>query len=418
MTSKVVFKIICGISVMTVLFGCSGKLPEASDWTSVALKDVPESLIVGDTLELKLRVKYGPEKESVYDFSKDDLGIKVELNSDIGEYLGRGLLKVTAPGLLKLNVTSERNEYVSERDSINVLERTYENVIGQPLNSRLICASIIMKYTSVMQTFAITGNGEFYMCGLYGSNICVQKVSVAGEADGDPMVLSDVRDCRCFSIEESAGDVWLWVCSDEGLIVREKFTAGLSVSVGDADDAYYIGEHDFIRLAVDADNDRIAIYGSSDAMVKTYSLSELKSASKDNLTGQISAADVRKSTPLESISLSLSVSDSFYMDASRYYVSVSGTTGAELTVCDNIGFSYFIRKPFAVDNDPDKLNKYALSDDGVFQPAGVVYANGSLYHGFTSTVDDETKSTIMKFGELPFRELDMDVLVGDHESFE
>lgn len=417
MTSKVVFKIICGISVMTVLFGCSGKLPEASDWVSVALKDVPESLIVGDTLELKLRVKYGPEKESVYDFSKDDLSIKVELNSDIGEYLGNGLLKVTSPGLLKLKVTSERNEYVSERDSINVLERTYENVIGQPLNRSLICASIIMKHSSVMQTFAVTGKGEFYMCGLYGNKICVQKVSAEGEADGDSMVLS-VRDGRCFSIEECAGDIWLWICSVDGLIVRKKFSAGSSADVSEADDLYYIGEHDFIRLAVDTDNDRIAIYGSSDAMVKTYSLSELKSLPKSNLAGPISATDVRKSTPLKSISISLSASGSFYMDDSRYYVSATGSKGAELSVCDNVGFYYFVRKPFAVDDDSELLRKYGLSDSGVLQPAGIVYANGSLYHGFISTVADETKNTIIKFGELPFRELDMDALVGEHESFE
>ena len=417
MTSKVVSKIVLGISAMAVLLGCSDRLPDASSRASVALKDVPESLIVGDTLELTLRVKYGPEKESLYDFVRDDLSIRVELDSDIGEYLGGGLLKVSAPGQLKLKITSERNEYVSERDSINVLERTYENVIGQPLNSRLICASVIMKYSSTMQTFAVTGNGDFYMCGLYGNNICVQKVSAAGEADGDPMVLLDVRDGRCFSVEENAGDVWLWLCSGDGLIVREKFSVGHSVSVRDTEDLYYVGNHDYIRLAVDTDNDRIAFYCSADAKVKTYSLSELKSLPKEELSGQTSAADVRKINSLESIRLSMSASDSFYMDDSRYFVSLSGTSGAVLSSCDNMGFYYFKNVQFAVDDDSAKLMKYGLSDDGILQPAGVVYANGGLYQGFTSIVDEESKSAIMKFGELPFRELDMDALIGKHESF-
>ena len=420
MVSRVSFKIFTLFSVIAMFLGCSDKLLESSEWTSVALKDVPESLIVGDTLQLLMRVKYGPERERLYDFSKNDLGVKVEVNSQVAEYLGNGTVKLISPGVLELSITSDKNEAVSEKVSIKVLERNYKNVIGQPLHSKLLCSSLILKYNVSMQTFGVSGNGDYYMCSLYGEKLSVQKVNDKGIAEGDPMIISDADDGMCFSVEGVGTDVYMWMCTNDGIVVRERFIAGQSLSLKTCSDCYYLGNQSYVRLSVDNFKKRIAFFSSEDNAIRTFSLDAVKASSKKdvNIAGRVvRTADVTQCETIESLKISIAQTEVFSTYDSKYYISGGDMNESAVTACDKDGNYYFIKLPYGVDDNTVKTIKYGLSDTGELEPAGIVYANGSLYQGYRSTVAGENKNTIIKFGEVPLKGLIVNGFDGGHESF-
>lgn len=413
MSDRILTKTIAVLCTALSLIGCSGNLPDASDWTSFALRDVPEYLIEGEVFQISARVKYGPERETVYDFVKDDLELKVEVNSDIAQYLGGGLVKVTSPGLLTLYVTSGIDTGMSEQATVKVLERTYENVIGQSLHSRLVCASTTLKHNASMQSFAVSADGSFYLSAIYGERACIQKLDASGELVGDPMTVFGRGDGMCFAIEETDGEVFLWFCSDVGLIVRERFAEGISVSLESCQDCYSFGEHDYLRVAVDCNDDRIAVCTSTDEKLKIYSLSGLKSLPKTE-----GVADATQYAPVCELNMTISGTDSFCMYDSKYCISGGGVNDAVITAGDSNGYKFFTRLPFAVDDNSGKLVSYGLSDTGDFEPSGVVYANGSLYHGFRSSLAGYVKNTIIKFGEMPLESINSNSFNGTHEAFE
>lgn len=413
MSYRILTKAMAVFCAALLLIGCSGRLPDASNWTSIALRDVPESLMVGDVFQISARVKYGPERETLYDFVKDDLELKVELNTEIAQYLGGGLVKVTSPGLLTLSVTSGKDDGVSERATVKVLDRTYENVIGQPLHSRLVCASTTLKHNASMQAFAVSADGSFYVSAIYGERACVQRLDASGELDGEPMTVFGRGDGMCFAIEETDGEVFVWICSDVGLVVREKFAEGASVTLESCRDCYSFGEHGYLRVAVDCEDDRIAVFTSTDQKLKVFSLSELKSLPKTE-----GVADATQSARVCELNMTISCTDSFCMYDSKCCISGGEVNDAVITACDINGYRYFTRLPFAVDDDSGKLISYGLSDTGDFEPSGVVYANGMLYHGFRSNLAGYVKNTIIKFGEMTLETVNSNAFDCTHESFE
>ena len=103
---------------------------------------------------------------------------------------------------------------------------------------------------------------------------------------------------------------------------------------------------------------------------------------------------------------------------SKCCISGGEVNDAVITACDINGYRYFTRLPFAVDDDSGKLISYGLSDTGDFEPSGVVYANGMLYHGFRSNLAGYVKNTIIKFGEMTLETVNSNAFDCTHESFE
>lgn len=219
MEYKAFSRIVAGIFLAVVmLLGCSDKVPDSSEWVSVALRDVPKTLIAGDTLELSMSVKYGSQREQLYDFGEDDLGIQISADSDMAEYLGAGFVKVLKHGTLTLKVSSSIRPQISDHAVLDVLEREWSNVIAQPLHSRLIYVSASLPDNVLMSAFDVSSGGDVYMCDSSDDKTYVCRMIQDGT--GDYMTFSGIESVTCFCIEEDGADVYVWISIGSGVVAR------------------------------------------------------------------------------------------------------------------------------------------------------------------------------------------------------
>ena len=325
------------------------------------------------------------------------------------------------------------------------------SVVESPLETSMILTKgYMLRYYSVMQSFALNGDGTLYGIQVGTStNKYLLNVTHRGlntESGRKYMQFPFAGHGSNMCVEHVNGTDYIWIGSygswngskytNSQTIARIPFTAGSKLTPDQYTDHYYLPGLRNVAPAIDFDADLMLIWGlsnteSSTGYFKLFKLSEARAlpVTKVKLdravtwggqdsgypettqTPEISARNLAALTPVASIKLNGGVlgngaNQGFEIHGNRI-LHMSGTgndstpgspSTATLTVLDfrgNILGSYQVG---AVSSLAD-LNAFGITDTGFMEAEGVKIYDDVLYLGFATkhSADDKRMVTIFKY---------------------
>lgn len=414
------------VTALSLLLATCGE-EEPKNSATILFSPSGVTIGVGETYRVGLKTAAGNGRDD-YDFQADALGVTLTSDDETIVTTAPGGI-IRGVGVGRTFVTARARDGSSARLSVTV-----SLDFGKPLVPEMIYAKGMTLYHNMaMQSFDISSEGDIFLAGVLEPAVHIQKCPRNG-TPGEAMTLYYAGHATNMSIEEEGGDTYIWIANfgtkypngqyfGEQIVSRIRFEPGRSYLPEECEDNYYVGAYKNLCVAVDTENDLLAILFADNSVsggntrINVYALSAAKSLpvgeatllqlsrggesggprDAETLTPRIRARDLTKLKPLHELHVNSSrlngdlpmqgyciCKDRIYWYAGSGGRNDSGATPprANVSELDMSGTVVRLWTPVGIAGDVALLDRYGLTDTGYFEAEGIKIRDGKCYLGF------------------------------------